>query len=72
MRNWLITLLAMLLAFTACQPEPIVPDIENSFDPANLHFNLAIQHPEGTTKGVKSNWENGDKVYIIERKGWVQ
>lgn len=65
MRNWLITLLAMLLAFTACQPEPIVPDIEDSFDPANLHFNLAIQHPEGTTKGVKSNWENGDKVFIF-------
>lgn len=65
MRNWLITLLAMLLAFTACQPEPIVPDIEDSFDPAKLHFNLAIQHPEGTTKGVKSNWENGDKVFIF-------
>lgn len=67
MRNWLITLLAMLLAFTACQPEPIVPDIEDSFDPANLHFNLAIQHPAGTTKGVKSNWENGDKVFIFIR-----
>lgn len=65
MRNRLITLLAMLLAFTACQPEPIVPDIEDSFDPAKLHFNLAIQHPEGTTKGVKSNWENGDKVFIF-------
>ena len=65
MRNWIITLLAMLLAFTACQPEPIVPDIEDSFDPAKLHFNLAIQHPEGTTKGVKSNWENGDKVFIF-------
>ena len=65
MRNWIITLLAMLLAFTSCQHEPIVPDIENSFDPANLHFNLAIQHPAGTTKGVKSNWENGDKVFIF-------
>ena len=65
MRKRFITLLAMLLAFTACQREPIVPDIDNSFDPAKLHFNLAIQHPEGTTKGVKSNWENGDKVYIF-------
>lgn len=65
MRNWIITLLAMLLAFTSCQHEPIVPDIENSFDPDNLHFNLAIQHPAGTTKGVKSNWENGDKVFIF-------
>lgn len=65
MRNWFITLLAMLLAFTACQQEPIVPDSEDSFDPAKLHFNLTIQHPEGTTKGVKSGWENGDKVFIF-------
>ena len=65
MRKWLIILLAMLFAFTACQQAPIEPESKDSFDPSKICFNLSIQHPDGTTKGVKNGWEDGDKVFIF-------
>lgn len=65
MRKWHITLLTLLLAFTACRQEPVIPDNGNFVDPSKLHFNLTIQHPDGGTKGVKTDWEDGDKVFIF-------
>jgi len=69
MRKWYIALL-MLLAFTACQQEPVLPEGGmgggNSFDPSKLRFNLTIEHPDGAaTKGVKKGWKNGDKVFLF-------
>lgn len=69
MRKCYIALLA-LLAFTACQQEPALPEGShgggNSFDPSKLRFNLIIEHPDGvTTKGVKKAWKTGDKVFLF-------
>lgn len=68
MRKWYIALLT-LLAFTACQQEPLLHEgngTGNSFDPSQLRFNLTIEHPDGAaTKGVKKVWKDGDKVFLF-------
>lgn len=67
MRMWYIALLS-LLALTACQQEPVLSEDGNgnSFDPSKLSYNLTIDHPGGvTTKGVKKEWEKGDKVFLF-------
>lgn len=69
MRKCYIALL-MLLAFSACQQEPVLPeggDEEGkSFDLSKLSYNLTIEHPDGaSTKGVKKTWESGDKVFLF-------
>ncbi len=42
-----------------------MPDSENSFDPSKFQFNFTIHHPEDATKGIKTAWENGDRVFIF-------
>lgn len=69
MRKCYIALL-MLLAFSACQQEPVLPEGGNeegkSFDLSKLSYNLTIEHPDGaSTKGVKKKWESGDKVFLF-------
>ncbi len=69
MRKWYIALIT-LLALTACQQEPVLPEGGNgggnSFDVSTLRFNLTIEHPDGAnTKGVKKAWKNGDKVFLF-------
>lgn len=67
MRIWYIALLS-LLALTACQQEPVLPEDGNgkAFDPSKLSYDITIDHPDGaTTKGVKREWENGDKVFLF-------
>ena len=65
MRKWFITLISLLLAFTACrQEDPVLTNDGNKVDLSILRFNISIQHPEAT-KGVKSDWEAGDKVFIF-------
>lgn len=65
MRKWYNTLLILLLAFTGCRQEPVLPDNGTFVDPAKLRLNLSIRHPDGATKGVKTGWENDDKVFIF-------
>lgn len=65
MKKWFITLLALLLAFSACQRESAIVDNGSSVDPTHFLFNINIQHPDGLTKGVKTGWENGDKVFVF-------
>lgn len=67
MRMWYIALLS-LLALTACQQEPVLSEggNGNSFDPSRLSYNITIGHPDrATTKGVKKEWEKGDKVFLF-------
>jgi len=65
MRKWFITMITLLLAFTACrQEEPVLINDGNRVDLSMLRFNITIQHPDGT-KGIKTDWENGDKVFIF-------
>jgi len=67
MRMWYIALLS-LLALTACQKEPVLSEEGNgnSSDPSKLSYNLTIDHPDGSsTKGVKREWGNGDKVFLF-------
>ena len=66
MRKWFITLLAMLVALVACrQEEPVMPDITNPVAPSDIVFDITIQHPGGSTKGIKTDWRAGDKVFIF-------
>lgn len=65
MKKWFITLFALLFAFSACQRESAIVDNGSSVDPSQYLFNIDIHHPDGLTKGVKTGWENGDKVYIF-------
>lgn len=66
MRKWFITLITLLLAFTACrQEEPVLTNDGNGVDLSKLRFNISIQHPDADTKGVKAGWESGDKVFIF-------
>ena len=66
MRKCFITLITLLLAFTACrQEEPVLINDGNRVDLSKLRFNLTIQHPEGATKGIKTDWGNGDKVFLF-------
>lgn len=65
MKKWFITLFALLFAFSACQRESALPDRGSSVNPSQFIFNINIQHPDNLTKGVKTDWENGDKVFIF-------
>lgn len=66
MRKRFITLLVMLVALVACrQEEPVMPDITNPVAPSDIVFDITIQHPGGSTKGIKTDWRAGDKVFIF-------
>lgn len=65
MRKWFIILLTMLLAFTACRQEMVLPSEGDVVNGTNICLNLNLQHPDVATKGIKSGWENGDKVFIF-------
>ena len=66
MRKWFITLITLLLALTACrQEEPIITNDGNRVDLSKLRFDVSIQHPDGVTKGVKTAWKAGDKVFLF-------
>lgn len=65
MRKWFIILLTMLLAFTACRQETVLPSEGDVVNGTNICLNLNLQHPDVATKGIKSGWENGDKVFIF-------
>ena len=65
MRKWFIILLTMLLAFTACRQEMVLPSEGDVVNGTNICLNLNLQHPDVAVKGIKTGWEDGDKVFIF-------
>lgn len=53
----------MLLALASCQKETPAVEESRTYALASLRFDFSIDRLE--TKGIKSGWENGDKVFIF-------
>lgn len=64
MKKYYIVLLTLLLACASCRQEVLTPEGSEVIDPSRLRFELSIELP-GSTKGVKSGWENGDVVFLF-------
>lgn len=62
MKRFLLIFAVALLALAACRKEtPVAPD---AYDLSKLRFEFSIEYPEAS-KGVKSGWEDGDKVFVF-------
>ena len=63
MKKFLIVLSAALFALVACQNEAFIVE-EGPIDASKLVFNVQVNYPDAT-KAVKTNWTDGDKVYLF-------
>lgn len=63
MKKVLLILIAALLAFASCRKETPAVEECRTYALSSLHFDITIERLE--TKGIKSGWENGDKVFIF-------
>ena len=61
MRNRLFVFV-VLLTLLSCNKEAV-----NSIQESNtaITFNLTVNHPDATTKAVKTNWEDGDVIFVF-------
>lgn len=65
MKKTVLTVLAALLAFCACQKVTPSPTEEcNTYALSQLRFDFTIQRGD-ETKGVRTGWLDGDKVFIF-------
>ena len=67
MKKTLILLSMTATMLAACNREPIAPEEPASIDLQNYSINITVNEPDafGTdTKGVKTGWEAGDKIYL--------
>ena len=64
MKKTFLTALASLLALCACNKTVITPDNGKTYSWDQLQFDFTIER-EGTTKGVRDGWLNGDKVFVF-------
>ena len=55
---------AAVLALAACSKESPVKKEEGTIDASKLVFNIDVQNGNAT-KGVKTDWEDGDDVYVF-------
>lgn len=62
MKKVLLILVTALLALSSCQRETPVEKVR-TYALSSLRFDMAIDRVE--TKGIKSGWENGDKVFVF-------
>ena len=63
MKKVLLILVTALLALSSCRKETPVVEEGRTFALSSLCFDITIDRLE--TKGIKSGWENGDKVFIF-------
>lgn len=62
MKKILLILVTALLALSSCQRETPVEKVR-TYALSSLRFDIAIDRIE--TKGIKSGWESGDKVFVF-------
>lgn len=58
----IMVVLSAVLALVACNKETPVKD--SSIDASKFVFNITVNYPDAT-KAVKSDWVDGDKVYVF-------
>ena len=63
MKRTLLILVTVLLALASCRKEIPVVEEGCTYSLSSLRFEFTIDRLE--TKGIKSGWENGDKVFIF-------
>ena len=61
-----IIILSALLTFVACNTEIIETETDTTIDASKVVFNIKVNNSdEVATKGVKTDWESGDVVYVF-------
>ena len=64
MKKKLLTVIAVLLALSACNKPVTEPDNGKTYSLDQLQFNFTIEKGDAT-KGVRDGWLNGDKVFVF-------
>lgn len=66
MRKALFILALTVLSFVSCSKEEPNDLQEVKEVPSTIiNFNLTANHPDGTTKAVKTGWETGDVIFVF-------
>ena len=63
MKKVLLMLVTALLALSSCRKEIPVVEEGRTYALSSLRFDVTINRLE--TKGIKSGWESGDKVFLF-------
>lgn len=63
MKRVVMILVTALLALASCRKETPVVEESRTYALASLRFELIIDREE--TKGIKTGWESGDKVFVF-------
>ena len=64
MKKKLFSIFAALLALSACQKVSLPSEEGKTYDLSRLRLDFTIEQGEAT-KGVRTGWQNGDKVFIF-------